>query len=95
MDGIVDLPIHGEVDVAEQKGLALGVRGFRVEVFSWPKGPVEGDDGEEDDMVVEGSKLWVVDIKDIGKCSEDGEVCRIGPTSGVVALVEATNKISK
>ena len=32
VDGVVDLPIHGEVDVAEEEGLTPGVRGFRVEV---------------------------------------------------------------
>jgi hypothetical protein len=95
VDGVVDLPIHGEVDVAEEEGLTPGVRGFRVEVFSWPEQPVEGDDGEEDDMVVERPKFWVAGVKDGCEGSEDGEVCGVGAAGGVVALFEAADKISE
>ena len=93
VDGIIHFSIHGEVDVPEPEGLATGLFGFWVEVFSWPEEPVEGDDAEEDDMVVEGSKFVVINVKDVVEGSEDGDVGRVGASCGSILLFESFDKI--
>jgi len=67
--------------------------GFGVEVFGWPEEPVEGNDAEEDDVVVEGSKFVVVDVKDVVEGAEDGDVGRVGAACGSIFLFESFDKI--
>jgi hypothetical protein len=61
--------------VAQTEGLgAPGV--FRVGVFSRAKEPVEGEDGEVDDMGVDTSMDWVVGFEDSEQVADDGDVGR-------------------
>ena len=52
--------------------------GSAIEVFGWPKEPVEGDDDEVDDVGVESSHFGVLNPTGLGERSEDGEVGRVG-----------------
>jgi hypothetical protein len=81
------------VDVPESEGLTTGFFGFGVEVFSWPEEPVEGNDAEEDDMLVEDSKFVVVDVKDVVEGPQDGDVGGVGATGGPIFLFESFDKI--
>jgi hypothetical protein len=55
-----------------------------VSVLRWAEEPVEGDDGEVDDMAVDLAVDGVVGVKDFEECADDGDVSRVGAFGRVV-----------
>jgi hypothetical protein len=80
--------------VAQTEGLrAPGVRGDGV--FGRAKEPVEGEDGEVDDMGVDTSMDLVVGFEDSEQVSDDGDVGRVGSLGRVVLVLEALEESSE
>jgi hypothetical protein len=48
-----------------------------VGVFRWAEEPVEGNDGEVDDMTVDLALDWVCGIKDGEEFADDGGIGRV------------------
>jgi hypothetical protein len=57
-----------------------------VSVLRWAEEPVEGDDGEVDDMAVDLTVNGVVGVEDIEEFADDGDVGRVGALGGVVLV---------
>jgi hypothetical protein len=88
--------VDREGDVAVQKGLGPAVLiGGAVQIFGGTQEPVVRDNDEVDEMGIEGAVFSVVDIEGIQEASEDGEVCRVGPSGRVVFVAEAFEERSE
>ena len=77
--GGVSFPTDGEIGVAEfvGHGVAIVWVSVPVQVFAWPEEPVEGDDGEVDEMGPAHAKLGVGSVEDSEESVEDGNVDRV------------------
>jgi hypothetical protein len=65
----------------------LGARGVGVpgvSVLRWAEEPVEGNDGEVDDMAVDLAVDGVVGVEDIEEFADDSDVSRVGSFGRVV-----------
>jgi hypothetical protein len=88
--------VDREGDVAVQKGLGPAILiGGAVQIFGGTQEPVVRDNDEVDEMGIEGAVFSVVDIEGIQEASEDGEVCRVGPSGRVVFVAEAFEERSE
>jgi len=83
------------VDVTKKEGLRPGLSVWGVEVLGRAKQPVESHDCEELDVRVEGSEEWVLGVKGIEHCTEDGDVDRIGPGRRVIVFGQGFDEISE
>jgi hypothetical protein len=77
----------GDASIAKSEGLgARGVGVPRVSVLRWSEEPVEGNDGEVDDMAVDLALDWVCGIKDGEEFADDGDVGRVQALGRVVLV---------
>lgn len=86
----------GDGSVADSKRLgALFVCITGVGVFRWAEKPVEGDDGEVNDMLVGKAVGGVSLVEDFIQLADDWDVGRIGALGGVVLVPEGLEKRSE
>jgi hypothetical protein len=75
----------GDASITEGEGLgARGVGVPRVGVFRWAEEPVEGNDGEVDDMLVDLALDRIGSVKDREELVDDCDVSRVGAFGRVV-----------
>ena len=77
--GGVSFPTDGEIDVAEfvWHGVAMVWVSVPVQAFAWPEEPVEGNDGEVDEMCPAHAILGVGSVEGFEESGEDGNVDRV------------------
>jgi hypothetical protein len=76
-------------DAGSTEGEGLGARGVGVpgvSVLRWAEEPVEGNDGEVDDMTVDLTVDRVGSVESSEEFADDCDVGRIGALSGVVLV---------
>ena len=74
---------YGDCSIAKAEGLgAFSIP--REGVFRGAKEPVEGDDGEVDDMGIDRSVFGVRGVQGFAKTADDGNVGRVGAFGRVV-----------
>jgi hypothetical protein len=66
-----------------------------MEVLGGAEEPVEGDDDEVDNVLVEAAFFRVVEVKGVQEGSQDGDVCRVGSSGGVILVPEALEESSE
>jgi hypothetical protein len=77
----------GDASITEGEGLgARGVGVPRVGVFRWAEEPVEGNDGEVDDMTVDLALDRVRGIEDSEEFADDGNVGGVRALGRVVLV---------
>ena len=84
VEGIVDGPVEGEMDVLELEGLGASFRRGRVQVLGGSEEPPDSDEDEIDEVGVEDAILFVLGVEGFGQSSQDGDVGRVGPAARVV-----------
>ena len=93
--GAVDAAVDGEVDVSELERLGVRLFGGGVGVFGWSEQPEEADNAEVPDDLVVDAPMGVLEVKDIVKLAEDGDVGRVGTVGGSVFLAHGGHEISE
>ena len=74
---MVDRAVDGEMDVLEAEGLRAAFSSG-IQVFRWPKEPVEGDDDEVDDVGVGNAEFGMFSLEDVNDGADNGDVGRVG-----------------
>jgi hypothetical protein len=91
---VVVAALDSKRGVTQTEGLrAPGVGGDGV--LGRAKEPVEGDDGELDDVGIGLSVDRVVGLEDAEEVSEDGDIARVGASGRVVLVLEAFEESSE
>ena len=93
--GVVAVDSEGDVLVAKGRGASVAGFGSAVEVLGGAEKPVEADDDEVNDVSIERSVDFVVDVKGIQEALDDREVGWVGAGCRVVILGEFVEESSE
>ena len=88
------LSVNGEVDVPVEERLSSCRWVAGLSVFCGAQEPVEGDNDEVDDVLVERSKFGVFCVEQVVEFSDDRDVCWVGSCLWVVVVSERLDKRS-